>query len=483
MEKENQQRAKRLRNLIGISSLSAIVLLVAAFAWFIGMQTVSVNQFEIEIATVDSLMLSLDGKKWDTKVSINEDNYKTVSYDGNTNYWGGKGLKPISTVGEMDVTYSRMKMYEKSSLTKSPGGFRTMASRVPNATENDLEGYVVFDLFVRNMTGTQYIPELEPMDEEAIYLTTDSKVVVADNEGVENTGIENSVRVAFAQIGRVHGDTTDHNILAGITCVEGDGGLPTLEDGVTGICRTAQIYEPNDTKHVASAIKFYNTACFPRLGADVMANGSYNLDGSCTVIENDIAYPTYAINDVIASDDNVDTYDGESYNTYTGSTKLQAYPYFTDTHKDLAGVERPAFMTLSPNSITKIRIYVYLEGQDIDNYDFSSIGKRIMVNFGFTKERFEPEDIGDYGDQFENTDETKPVITLNGDSEVTVAKGTEYIDEGATALDDVDEDITDKIKVINPVDTSIVGTYYVAYDVSDWAGNWAERVIRTVIVE
>jgi hypothetical protein len=49
-------------------------------------------------------------------------------------------------------------------------------------------------------------------------------------------------------------------------------------------------------------------------------------------------------------------------------------------------------MTLAPNSITKVRVYVYIEGQDVDNYDFASLGKQITVNFGFTKERFYAED-------------------------------------------------------------------------------------------
>jgi hypothetical protein len=61
--------------------------------------------------------------------------------------------------------------------------------------------------------------------------------------------------------------------------------------------------------------------------------------------------------------------------------------------KDLKGNQRPTFMTLAPNSVTKVRVYVYLEGQDIDNYDFASLGKRISVTFGFTKERFYGEDI------------------------------------------------------------------------------------------
>ena len=57
--------------------------------------------------------------------------------------------------------------------------------------------------------------------------------------------------------------------------------------------------------------------------------------------------------------------------------------------KHLEGTARPTFMTLAPNSITKLRIYIYIEGQDVDNYDFAQIGKKIAVNFGFTKERFD----------------------------------------------------------------------------------------------
>ena len=92
-------------------------------------------------------------------------------------------------------------------------------------------------------------------------------------------------------------------------------------------------------------------------------------------------------------------YDGTDYNGYTGSIsstaqagKLFAYDYFTDQEKSLTGVERPTFITLAPNSITKIRIYIWIEGQDVDNYDFASLGKKISVAFGLTKERFFDED-------------------------------------------------------------------------------------------
>ena len=61
--------------------------------------------------------------------------------------------------------------------------------------------------------------------------------------------------------------------------------------------------------------------------------------------------------------------------------------------KDTEGTSRPAFMTLAPNSVTKVRVYIWIEGQDIDNYDFASLGHAISVNFGFTKERFTEGDV------------------------------------------------------------------------------------------
>ena len=45
-------------------------------------------------------------------------------------------------------------------------------------------------------------------------------------------------------------------------------------------------------------------------------------------------------------------------------------------------------MYIAPNSITKIRVYVYLEGQDVDNYDVATQGKQISVSFGFTKDQW-----------------------------------------------------------------------------------------------
>ena len=80
------------------------------------------------------------------------------------------------------------------------------------------------------------------------------------------------------------------------------------------------------------------------------------------------------------------------------------------------------------------------------------------------------------------TDTEKPVITLNGPADLTVAQGSTYTDAGATASDNVDGNITTGIVPVSTANTAIVGTYTVSYNVSDSAHNAAIEVIRTVHV-
>ena len=404
--KRNAKHEKRVKKLAVACALCAVIISVSTYAWFIGMKTVNVSGFDVEIAATEGLYLSLNGEDWDYTVKINEENVTTAGYDGNTNSWGGEGLIPMSTVGKINTVSSRLTMYEKGSFTASPGGYRIMASEVENTGLTEANGYVAFDLFIKNLSGNEYYTNLDLKNEEAIYLTPESKVIVSDaGADADKTGIENSVRVAFAQIGRViattgaNAEADDYEAqiakITGISCA--GGGI------VTSICtRDAQIWEPNDTAHVDNAINWYSTACKMRTGADITKPGSFG--AACNPIVNGTPYPTYAVSGVIDETDQVDNYDGEAYNGWPNSIsttaakgKLVAVDTFTDSEKNEKGVDRPEFMRLAPNSITKVRVYIYLEGQDVDNYDFASLGKQISVNFGFTKERFDGEDVGHTG--------------------------------------------------------------------------------------
>ena len=54
---KNTRRRKKIRNLIVICFICAIILSVGTYAWFIGMKTVNVSSFDVEIATTEGLYM------------------------------------------------------------------------------------------------------------------------------------------------------------------------------------------------------------------------------------------------------------------------------------------------------------------------------------------------------------------------------------------------------------------------------------------
>ena len=80
------------------------------------------------------------------------------------------------------------------------------------------------------------------------------------------------------------------------------------------------------------------------------------------------------------------------------------------------------------------------------------------------------------------SDLSGPKINLKGDKELSITIGTEYNEPGYDAIDELDGDLTDKVKVTNKVDTSKIGDYEVIYEVKDKAGNKTKEV-RKVKVE
>ena len=92
------------------------------------------------------------------------------------------------------------------------------------------------------------------------------------------------------------------------------------------------------------------------------------------------------------------------------------------------------------------------------------------------------------GDYTLTIDTTSPVITLTGDAALTIVRGTDYTDAGATANDNIGGDITGSITRSFTLDgteattlnTAQLGTYIITYDVSDAANNPAMAVTRTV---
>ena len=89
--------------------------------------------------------------------------------------------------------------------------------------------------------------------------------------------------------------------------------------------------------------------------------------------------------------------------------------------------------------------------------------------------------IGCGGGNGTKVDKTPPKITLLGKNPMSLNVGDKYVEAGAKAVDDIDGDVSNKIKISGSVDTSKYGDYSIIYQVEDSAGNMA-KATRTVHV-
>lgn len=396
MKKQNSKRKRqerRTKKILFTTGITAVVFVVATYAWFIGTMQASVDAFEIDIKSSEGLTLSLDGENFSNQITIGENEITTSlvdSYADNKNKWtGADGLMPISTTGELDEANSVLKLYSKTSISSSKGGYMLRANQIDNSSEEG-DGYIAFDLFVKNKSGDIYEENFDIKHDEGVYLTTDSIMKMIQSSGgadvEENAagdGVQNSMRIAFVQIGRAQ-YSKGKEVFQGITCNSVESGVTTLcnkdPDSGDGRGYTWNIWEPNDTKHTTASISRFTRICKNRNDAD-------NYEGVCDPISSGTESKTYAINSNITSEDKVNVYDG--HNTYSSAPYLKEVNYFTDTMKNTADDGRPEIFYLTPNSVTKIRVYIYIEGQDVDNYDIDSEDKKIKASFGFTKDKFD----------------------------------------------------------------------------------------------
>ncbi|MFA6259848.1 MAG: immunoglobulin-like domain-containing protein [Bacteroidia bacterium] len=85
----------------------------------------------------------------------------------------------------------------------------------------------------------------------------------------------------------------------------------------------------------------------------------------------------------------------------------------------------------------------------------------------------------DYG-MYIGNDGIKPVITLVGPSNMTSELNNAYLDPGATAIDNIQGDVSSSIQAINNIDITHLGYYTVKYFVTDMYGNTSDTVYRSV---
>lgn len=326
MMNENKSNKKRKRILFALmgTACAAVILSTSTYAWFTANRTVTVDDINVTVSASEGLQISVDGLNWKTLIS-NADivgEKINTTYASNTNQLprseDSNTIRPVSTGGTtayVDSATGFLKMYS-GSIEGGAGGSLILSTKASVEQPGNTGDFVAFDLF------------FQVKQETPVYLTSDSQVAASGTA----TGIQNAARVAFV--------------------VEGNTAMGSSASTIQGLHAGSSviIWEPNYDSHTNAAI--------------ANASSNYGLtvaDGQATAV------PYKGVISEFAASANV------PLNTSDASYVVDVTPAIkTKT----AGISESAFeslLTLQPG-ITKIRVYMWVEGQDVDCEDNASGG-------------------------------------------------------------------------------------------------------------
>ena len=326
-KKDVEQDNKRKRRILIAFLLMlfvGIVFTASAYAWFTADKVVTIDMVDVHASTASGLTISQDAIDWKASLT-NEDLFNADStYPAAENQIPqDKGvIEPVSTVGR--IVDGKMEMFYGYVSASDDGYLYLKAHRTqPEEHTTEKGKFVVFDAFLKTS---------QPV---TIYLGQKSSVRVKD--GTVATGTENAIRVAFVKEGTVNQENVS--------------GAQALNGGTEAI-----IWEPNNDAHNKYAIEAASNNYGVALGPNTVI-GSY-----------------YGVHSPIP----------ESAYCDIKSTSPAFFSLVTPNFASgTAGLAQNQSLGFFDRGITKVRIYLWLEGQDYDCEDNSS-GGSISVNFEFT---------------------------------------------------------------------------------------------------
>lgn len=318
---KKSKRKNDLRSSIILLLLLILLLISATYAWFTANQVVTISTLDVHIEAQNGLQISTDATTW--KSVITNADITTNAYDGNTNQVPSS-MEPVSTVGEIDATTGNMKMYYGTvAADDADGGVNKLTATLETDAKGTTGKYIAFDLFLKAEKAVN------------LELTEDSNVI---KKGTTDNGIKNASRVAFCVEGNIASSETD------LTKITGAKGATSFLDS----SKTVYIWEPNTNLHTAEATNH---------ARDTYGIAGLKYDGT----EDPVEY--YGIKKEIETgivlDDNNDGTNTTYFSKVTPdySTKANADGTKSDGDTDVFSIQA---------GITKIRVYMWVEGQDVD---------------------------------------------------------------------------------------------------------------------
>ena len=308
MKDKNQKKKNNIKESILILLLIAILLIASTYAWFTANTNVEISTLNVKVEAANGLQISADGTNWKTilqNTDIDPDNV-TTTYASNVNQIPTI-MEPTSTVGTMTEA-GQMEMFAGTVTSDEDGNWVLSSKKLTDTKgKGDNAGkYIVFDTFLK-------------VDED-MELSLEAGSGVTVKEGGTDKGLQNAARVAFVELG--HTDSGSD--------------LATIQGLNNGTNSVVHIWEPNYNRHTSTGI--------------TNAKDNYGK----TVTDNS---------------DTADSYVGVKAEIGTpvalASTDEQYFASVTPDYTTIDTGEKVSLLSLK-TGITKIRIYMWVEGQDVD---------------------------------------------------------------------------------------------------------------------
>lgn len=331
-EKVNEVKSKNFNLMLLVTFFLGVIFMFSAYAWFYASLDVQVRMINLVVSKKNGLFISLDGVEFGSSVQISRENLienLNETYPGNTSQWAKRGLYPISTIGIPDSNTKEFEFYYASDFAIDQVNKKRYLSTRKNYEygQNEDKQYIAFDLFLKNITGS-------PVSDN-LYIDHGTNLIVDEGDTEQIQGLINSARIGFVKVGSVPRTATIEEI-QNIDC--------------NNECQMV-IYEPNATDHTELSRERAK-----KYDIDLL-NGQY--------------YPTLAITGEMNFYEITEVAKGNLAENF----ELQPTRF---------SIDNPIFTI--PDGITKVRVYVWLEGQDIDSLETRSDGADVSIAINLIKD-------------------------------------------------------------------------------------------------
>lgn len=377
---KKNKRKSELNAMFFIILIAAVMFIISTYAWFSTQKNVSITNLRGTVEVAEGLEISLDAEKWYNGITLGEEDGQLSitknAYQGHHNISPSEML-PVSTLGLVGSTDTDLKMLRGNvTNSKELSKIAETKENIEVATDPQFPGYFAFDIFLKNNSK-------QSSGDDILQLNYDSSLEIMDASKTA-TGLQNTARIAFCKYaGTSEVDASQTDILKETA---GTGvGAPTA------YISDVAIWEPNADDHVDYIVKNNNKITWS--ASDASAYATKTLDDGTKGFDTTTKMPTYALKTSAVGQTINDIYMwngteanlARQYTLQTTKTSTTDYTIKEGVQNLVKTTDGTTAFGIAPNKITRIRVYLWLEGQDVDCINYASHGGGVKVNIGLVK--------------------------------------------------------------------------------------------------